>query len=170
MVGGPGSRRALQSAAIYSELFWCEVPPPLTVTSLPTAGGHGTVVHRLRRHAQLGGRVPPGLGWGLLPRGRASHFLLAAAPAVATADRVEGLRAYREALPTGEGLRMGHGHAFLGFRHGNGAHAQVLTFGCNVLTRPKTETQEARREKRGQGNKKSNMSANKRDNMPKTQI
>ena len=101
---------------------WCEVPAPLTVTSLPAAGGRGTVVHRLRRHAQLGGRVPPGLGRGLLPRGRASHFLLSAAPTVPTTDRVEGLGAYGEALPTGEGVRVGHGHAFLGVRHGDGAH------------------------------------------------
>lgn len=122
IVGETGLRRALQRAAIYSAAVWCEVPPPLTVTSLPAAGGRGTVVHRLRRHAQLGGRVPPGLGRGLLPRGRAPYFLLTSAPAVPTADGVEGLRAHGEALPTGEGMRVGHGHAFLGVRHGNGAH------------------------------------------------
>lgn len=116
-------RRALQRAAIYSAAVCCEVPPPLTVTSLPAAGGRGTVVHRLRRHAQLRGRVPPGLGWGLLPRGRASHFLLSSATTVPTADRVEGLGAYGEALPAGEGVRVGHGHAFLGVRHGDGAHS-----------------------------------------------
>lgn len=127
-------------AAINSAGVWCEVPRPLTVTSIPTAGGHGTVVHCLRRHAQLGGRVPSGLGWGLLPRGRASHFLLSSTPAVATTNRMEGLGAYREALSTGEGLRMRYGHAFLGVRHGNGAHTQVLAFSCYVLTRPKTET------------------------------
>lgn len=116
-------RRALRTAAIFSTAVCCEVPPTLTVTSLPAAGGRGTVVHRLRRHAQLGGRVPPGLGWGLLPRGWASYFLLSSAPTVPpTADRVEGLGAYGEALPTGEGMRVGHGHAFLGVRHGNGAH------------------------------------------------
>lgn len=149
-------RRALQRAAIYSTAVWCEVPPPLTVTSLPTAGGHGTVVHRLRRHAKLGGWVPPRLGWGLLPRGRASHFLLSSSstPAVPTANRVEGLGAYREALPTGEGMRVGKGHAFLRLRHGNGAHTQVFAFGCYVLTCPKTEREErGGRWYRGQGNR-----------------
>lgn len=116
-------RRALQRAAIYSAAVWCEVPPPLTVTSLPTAGGHGTVVHRLRRHAQLGGRVPPGLGRGLLPRGWASNFLIAPASAVPATDRVQRLRAHGEALPTGKGMRVRHGHAFLRVRHGNRAHA-----------------------------------------------
>lgn len=98
------------------------------------------MVHCLRRHAQLGGRVPPGLGWGLFPRGRASHFLLSSTHAIATTThRVEGLGAYREGLATGEGLREGYGHAFLGFRHGNAAYAQVLALSCYVLTRPKTE-------------------------------
>lgn len=154
IVGETVLRRALEIAAIYSSADWCEVPPPLTVTSIPTAGGHGTVVHRLRWHAQLGGRVPPGLGRGLLPRGRASHFVLSSAPAVATTDRMEGLGAHREALARGEGLRVGNGHAFLGVRHGNGAHTQVLAFNCYILTCPKTETEEARdRGKRGQGNR-----------------
>lgn len=101
------------------------------------------MVHCLRRHAQLGGRVPPGLGWGQLSRGRASHFLLASAPAVATTTtathRVEGLGAYREGLSTGKGLREGYGRAFLGFGHGNRTNAQVLALSCYVLTRPKTE-------------------------------
>ena len=118
------------------------MPPPLTITSIPTAGGHGTVVHCLRRHAQLGGRVPPGLGRGQFPRGRASHFILSSTPTVATTTtthRVEGLGAYRESLSTGKGLREGYGNAFLGFRHGNGSYAQVLALSCYVLTRPKTE-------------------------------
>lgn len=122
IVGETVLKRALQRAAKYSAAVQCETPPPLTITSLPTAGGRGTVVHRLRRHAQLGGWVPPGLGWGLLPRGRASYFLLSSTPTIPTADRVEGLGAYGEALPAGEGMRVGHGHAFLGVRHGNGAH------------------------------------------------
>lgn len=138
-------RRALQREAKYSAAVWCEVPPPLTVTSLPAAGGHGTVVHSLRRHAQLGGRVPPGLGRGLLPGGRASHFLLSSTPTVPTTDRVEGLGAHREALPTGKGMRVGHGHALLGVRHGNRAHTQVLAFSCYVFTRPKTDTEEKER-------------------------
>lgn len=114
-------RRALQRAAIYNPAALYDVPP-LTVTSILTAGGRGTVVHCLRRHAQLGGWVPSGLGWGLLPRSRTSHFFLSSAPAVATTDGMEGLRAYREALSTGEGLRKGYGHTFLGVRHGNWAH------------------------------------------------
>lgn len=48
IVGETVLRRALEIAAIYSSADWCEVPPLLTVTSIPTAGGHGTVVHRLR--------------------------------------------------------------------------------------------------------------------------
>lgn len=133
-------RRLLQRAAIYiySAAVCSKVPPPLTVTSLPAAGGRGTVVHRLGRHAQLGGRVPPGLGWGLLPRGRASYFLLSSTPTVPTTHGVEGLGAYGEALPTVEGMRVGHGHALLGVRHCDGAHTQVLAFGRNVLTCPKT--------------------------------
>lgn len=113
------------------------------------------MVHCLRRHAQLGGWVPPGLGWGLFPGGRASNFLLASASAVATADRVQRLRAYGEALATGKCLRMGHGNAFLGFRHGYGAHAQVLALSCNVLARPKKETECVReKQRRSQANNK----------------
>lgn len=138
--------------AIYSAAVQCEVPPPLTITSIPTAGGHGTVVHCLRRHAQLGGRVPPGLGRGLFPRGRAPHFLVSSTPAVATTThRVEGLGAYREGLATGEGLREGYGHAFLGFGHGNGPYAQVLSLNCDVLPRPKSEIGKTWRKKRWQG-------------------
>lgn len=139
-------RRSLQRAAIYSPAVWCEVPPPLTVTSLPSAGGHGTVIHRLRRHAQLGGRIPPGLGWRLFPRGRAPYLFIpsssSSTSSVPTTDRMEGLGADREALPTGKGMWVGHGHTFLGVWHGNGAHAQVLAFGCNVLSCPKNKERE----------------------------
>lgn len=106
------------SSAIYSASVLCEVPPPLTVTSLPAAGRHGTMVHCLRRHAQLGGWVSPGLRWGLLPRSWTSHFLLSSTPSVPTTDRVKGLGAYWEALPTGDRVQVGHGHAFLGVWHG----------------------------------------------------
>lgn len=140
LVGKAMLKRSLWRTAIYSAALQCEVPPPLTITSIPTAGGHGTVVHCLRRNAQLGGRVPPGLGWRQFPRGRAPHFLLSAAPTVATTThRLEGLGAYREGLSTGKGLRKGYGHTFLGFGHGNRAYAQVLALSCYVLTHPKTE-------------------------------
>ena len=120
----------------------CEVPPPLTVTSLPTAGGHGTVVHCLRWHAQLGGWIPPGLRWGLLPRGWTSHFLLSSSPTAPTTDRVKGLGSYREALSTCNGMQVGHGHAFLRVRHGYWAHTQVLAFCYYVLTRSETAKEE----------------------------